>query len=60
MRDPQRLNEFYSELRVIHQTQCPDWRFGQMIVNVLGDTDPFYWEEEKTLEAFRKYFRLQE
>lgn len=59
MRDPQRLNDFYSKLKAIHQTQCPDWRFGQLIVNVFGGRDPFYLEEEDFLKCVADYFKVQ-
>ena len=37
MRDAYRLYKFYEELREIHMKYFPDWRFGQMISNVLVD-----------------------
>jgi hypothetical protein len=33
MRDPNRLYKFYENLRDIHITYFPDWRFGQFIYN---------------------------
>lgn len=38
--------------------RVPDWRFGQLIVNVLGSSerDPFFLEEEDLLTLFKGYF----
>lgn len=51
MRDPKRIHEFLSELESVW-SQVPDWRFGQLVVNVLG-IDPFYIEDDKALEKFK-------
>ena len=57
MRDPERIDKFLEELGTIWKTQCPDWRFGQLIFNVVSATgDPFYCEEDKMLERFKAYF----
>jgi hypothetical protein len=37
MRDPKRIDEFCKELAEIWKINCPDWRFGQFVINVLGD-----------------------
>lgn len=57
MRDPNRLDTFYSELAKIHKESFPDWRFGQFMDNFLAwyGRDPFYLEEEKFLQLVRKY-----
>lgn len=61
MRDINRLYKFYEELREIHMTYFPDWRFGQMIVNVLADwqaktkRDIFFPEEDEMIQIFRDY-----
>lgn len=65
MRDPKRLDDFYDQLKQIHKECCPDWRFGQMILNVLGKMasegrDPFFPEEEEMLAYFKKYFHKDE
>ena len=55
MRDANRLYKFYDELREIHMTHFPDWRFGQFIVNVLADwqaktkRDIFFPEEDEMM-----------
>lgn len=63
MRDVNRLYKFYDELRDIHMTYFPDWRFGQMITNVLGDwqaknkRDIFFLEEDEMIQIFRDYVK---
>lgn len=61
MRDPERLDSFYSELTEIHKHSFPDWRFIQLMLNFLGwlqsekKVDGFYYEEDKTLEYLKEY-----
>lgn len=63
MRDVNRLYKFYDELRDIHMTYFPDWRFGQMIINVLGDwqaknkRDIFFLEEDEMIQIFHNYVK---
>lgn len=57
MRDPKRIKKFCDELARIWESQAPDWRFGQLIVNVCGGSDPFFVEDEKMLEWFQAYFQ---
>ena len=56
MRAANRLNNFYDELKRIHMTYVPDWRFGQMLVNVFDTTDIFYYEEDDVLKKVKEYF----
>lgn len=58
MRDPKRLDKFYDELKSIHKKYCPDWRFGQFMVNVLNsfNIDPFFPEEDKMIEMIKNFF----
>lgn len=58
MRNPDRIDPFLKELGE-YWKKVPDWRFGQLIVNVLGVSakDPFFLEEKETLEVFEKYFK---
>lgn len=58
MRNPNRIDDFCKELAKIWKTNVPDWRFGQLICNVFGtmDFDPFFPEEDKMIEFFKKYF----
>lgn len=62
MRDPKRIKKFCDELAEIWEAQCPDWRFGQLMCNVLGSDglDPFFKEEDKMLALFKKYFKIDE
>lgn len=61
MRDINRLDKFYDELKEIHKKHFPMWRFGQMIVNVLADwqaktkRDIFFPEEDEIIQIFRDY-----
>ena len=61
MRDINRLDKFYDELKGIHKKHFPDWRFGQLIVNVLADwqaktkRDIFFPEEDEMIQIFRDY-----
>lgn len=61
MRDINRLDKFYDELKEIYKKHFPDWRFGQMIVNVLADwqaktkRDVFFPEEDEMIQIFRDY-----
>ena len=61
MRDPNRLYDFYENLRNIHMTYFPDWRFGQFIYNFENwylhsyQTDIFYIEDDKMIEVFKEY-----
>ena len=64
MRDVNRIYKFCNELAEIWATQCPDWRFGQMMMNVLGQMssekrDPFFPEEDEMIEYFKKYFGME-
>lgn len=63
MRKPERLDEFYDELKEIHKTYFSDWRFGQLIINVLADwqaktsRDIFFPEEDEVIQIFRDYVK---
>ena len=66
MRDINRLDNFYNELKNIHKNQFPDWRFTQLILNFLSwhysifKSDGFYIEEEDfliQLNQFVKYLK---
>lgn len=51
MRDPKRIDELLNTVKTVWE-QYPDWRFGQLVVNVLG-VDPFYIEDDIILKAFQ-------
>lgn len=62
MRDPNRLYNFYDELRTYHMTYFPDWRFGQLVINLekwLKDkkkiNDIFYIEENAMLRFIEEF-----
>lgn len=60
MRDPNRLNGFYDELKKIHMEYFSDWRFGQLCSNFFGwlnysNIDPFYIEEDEMIQYLKQY-----
>lgn len=62
MRDPNRLYNFYEELKRIH-LKHPDLRFGQIMANVerwlkyeKGIDDIFYIEEDVMLKYIKEFF----
>lgn len=58
MRNPDRLQPLYNELCRIHKENCPDWRFGQFIMNVLSKFgDIFYVEDDVIIEKIESYFK---
>ena len=58
MRNIERLDSFYNELRQIHKTYFPDWRFGQFICNIPFDgKDPFYMEDSQFIECIESFFK---
>ena len=63
MRTLKRFDEFYEELCDIHKKYFPDWRFGQMITNVLGwytdkyKRDIFFPDEAEMLQIFNDYLK---
>lgn len=56
MRDPNRIQKFCNRLAQAWRN-VPDWRFGQLMVNALGemDVDPFFPEDDKMIEYLEKY-----
>ena len=62
MRDVNRLDIFYDELKKIHKECFPDWRFGQLINNLerwlqanKGLVDMFYIEEYEMLQYINEF-----
>ena len=61
MRDPKRIRKYCNKLAELWE-QVPDWRFGQLISNVLGEyqaekhRDIFFPEDEEMIEFFESYF----
>lgn len=65
MRNPERLDAFYDEMKKIHQETFPDWRFGQLMSNFFGwlmsekNIDLFFPEEDKMMEYFREFSTIE-
>ena len=63
MRDPRRISDFCNRLARVWE-QVPDWRFGQLMSNVLGDyyaqtkRDIFFPEDEEMIRFFEQYVNL--
>lgn len=57
MRDINRIDNFLKKI-MVYWKKVPDWRFGQLILNVLGTSkiDPFFLEEDEMLSLFEKFF----
>lgn len=56
MRDINRIEPFMEEITAIWKEKYPDWRFGQLMVNFFYRVgDPFYYEEEELLTAFKAF-----
>ena len=60
MRDIKRIDDFCNKLAE-YWKQVPDWRFGQLIVNILStcSRDPFFYEEDEMLKLFEEYFKKE-
>lgn len=58
-RDINRIEPFMKELTKIWKENCPNWRFGQLMENVLNsiDTDPWFIEEDEMIKKFKDYFK---
>ena len=61
MRDPNRIDAFLERLGKVWK-QVPDWRFGQLMVNVLNsmNNDPFFPEDEEMIQYFENFFKEKE
>lgn len=61
MRNPDRLDKFYEEVKKIHKDYFPDWRFGQLCSNFFGwlykekGKDLFFPEEDQMLKYLEEY-----
>lgn len=60
MRDPKRIDEFCRRLANVWKL-VPDWRFGQLMSNVLGamastGKDPFFPEDDVMIAFIEEYF----
>lgn len=62
MRDPDRIDEFCATLAELWH-KVPDWRFGQLVYNVIGEvsketkTPPFYIEDDVIIKEIKNYFK---
>ena len=59
MRDINRIDSFCNKIKE-YWKRVSDWRFGQLISNVYSSgyiRNPFYMEEEETLELFENFFK---
>ena len=56
MRDPKRIRKFCNRLAAVWE-QVPDWRFGQLIVNVSRayGQDIFFPEDDKMIEIIEAF-----
>jgi len=57
-RDIKRIKPFLGRLEKVW-LNVPDWRFGQLMCNVLNSmtTDPFFPEDDEMIEYFENYFK---
>ena len=61
MRDPNRLDNFYEEVKEIHKRYFADQRFGQLMSNFFGwlmsekGIDLFFPDEDKMLLYFKEF-----
>ena len=57
MRDPNRIPIMLEELKILWETH-PDWRLGQLIVNLSraeGFEDPFFVQDDSLLNTIRTW-----
>lgn len=61
IRNPEKLDSFYSQLCEIHKRSFPDMRPGQFLLNALGyinstlHRDPFFPESDELIELFKQH-----
>ena len=61
MRDPDRLDKLYYELKVIHKERLPDMRFCQLIFDFFRwyvnekKKDYFFLEDDKFINVFEEF-----
>ena len=61
MRDLNKLDMFYDEVKKIHKVSFPDWRFGQLISNFFSwmsyekGRDYFFPEEEDMIGYLKEF-----
>lgn len=65
MRDIKRIRKFCNELATIWESQCPDCRFSQLVLNVMNGEEmenimPFYVEDDEMMEHFKSFFKIED
>lgn len=57
MRDPARIDDFCDRLAT-QWKKAPDWRFGQLLSNILGDDlgHYYYIEDNEIIDDIEGYF----
>lgn len=60
MRDPKRIQKFCNRLARAWG-MVPDWRFGQLMVNALGEMnlDPFFPEDDEMIQHIESYVQTR-
>lgn len=61
MRNPDRIEPFMQLVAKVWKEKCPDWRFGQFIMNIFDDIGDiaFYMEEPEMLQYIENYFKKE-
>ena len=63
MRNPDRIDNFIEKVRATWK-EVPDWRFGQFMLNILGDMqarakyDLFFMEDEDFFKLFDEVTKM--
>lgn len=63
MRDPNRIKSFCDYLATVWKTYFPDWRFGQLLENIVdwvyahSNVSPFYLEESDWIDLINGFVR---
>jgi len=63
LRDSNRIYTFCDELAKLWATKVPDWRFGQLIMNVFGEMQDygrnlFSMEEDEMMYHFKAFLSM--
>ena len=63
MRDPKRIRKFCNRLAAVWE-KVPDWRFGQLMSNMLGEyvaqthRDIFFPEDDEMIKFFERFANI--
>lgn len=65
MRDTKRIYKFCNELADVWANNVPQWRFGQLMVNVftqmaVDKRDPFFPEEDEMMKIIKNYLGVKD